>query len=479
MRQPNIVFILTDDLGIRDLGCTGSTFYETPRLDALAAAGATCVQGYATCPVCSPSRASLLCGRSPARLGLTNYIPGQRVGRLCEAPFLHHLPRSETTVATALRAGGYQTWHVGKWHLGDGDCLPQHQGFDVNVGGCHWGMPHRGYWAPWGIPGLPEAADGTYLTDHLTDRSLDLIRGRDQSRPFFLNLCHYAVHTPIQAPAALVERFRAKAAALGLDRVPAIVAGEEMPVLPGDPNRPMQRVQRRVIQSDPVYAAMLANLDANIGRLVDALAADGLLDNTLLVFTSDNGGLSTAEGSPTCNLPHREGKGWDTEGGVRVPWLWHWPGVIPAGSTPRPPVQGCDLFPTLLAAAGLPLRPDLHCDGVDLLPLLAHGTPPPERTLFWHFPHYGNQGGQPAAWALRDGWKLVHRYEAGADLLFHLPSDPGELHDRAGDAVGIRDRLRAELDAWQVAVAARHPTPNPDWERLRALVPQHHEDGAL
>ena len=482
MNRPNLLLIVIDDLGWRDLSCYGSTFYETPRLDRLAREGLRFTDAYASCPVCSPTRASLMSGKYPARLGLTNYIEhdlqgscsmATRVGRLAEAPYLHYLPKTEVSLGEALRQGGYQTWHVGKWHLGDARFHPEQHGFEVNIGGCHFGMPKHGYWAPWGIPNLPEAPKGTYLTDGITDHAIAQITGRDRAKPFFLNWCHYAVHTPIQAPAPLVAKYRQKAKALGLDTITPIVAGEAMPVLPApwqDAKAPY-RVQRRMLQSDPTYAAMMENLDTNIGRVLDCLAAEGLAEDTVIAFTSDNGGLSTAEGSPTCNAPLAEGKGWYRDGGTRVCQMIRWPQRIRDGLETAVPVQSCDIYPTFLACAGLPPRPEQHCDGVSLVPLFSGGALAP-RALFWHFPHYANQGGQPAAWVLRDGWKLIHRYELDRDELFHLPSDISEARDRAAERPDLVASLRADLDAWQLDVAARHPTGNPEWERLRRMVPE-------
>lgn len=475
---PNLILLVIDDLGWRDLTCYGSTFYDTPHLDQLAREGARFTDAYSSCPVCSPTRASLLSGKHPARLGLTNYIGNdahgrsrqdRRVGRLLEAPYLPYLPLSERSLATALGSAGYQTWHVGKWHLGDEDFGPEAHGFARNIGGCHWGFPAHGYFSPWGIRTLPDAAPGTYLTDHLTDQAIACLRTRDRHRPFFLNFWHYAVHTPIQAPPALEEVYRRKAKALGLDRAQAIVDGEEMPVLPWS-DGPMDRVRRRVIQSDPTYAAMIANLDANIGRLLDALRAEGVEQETAILFTSDNGGLATAEGSPTCNLPLAEGKGWFREGGTRVCQLLRWPGVVAPGLTVREPVSSCDVYPTFLEIAGLPLDPRQHRDGVSLLPLVRGGRWT-ERPLFWHFPHYGNQGGRPAAWVLADGWKLIHHYETDRDELFHLASDIAEAHDLAAEHPEERHRLRQLLSAWQRSVEAVEPSPNPAFEALRRRVP--------
>ncbi|MCU0793050.1 MAG: sulfatase-like hydrolase/transferase, partial [Opitutaceae bacterium] len=210
--RPDIVFILIDDLGWADLACQGSSFYETPRLDALAAAGMRFTDAYAAAPVCSPTRASLLTGRYPARVGITQYIPGHATGALADVPYFHFLPKSERTVASALRDGGYHTWHVGKWHLGGEGCSPTEHGFDLNIAGSTWGMPNKGYFSPYHMPALTDGPAGEYLTDRLTDEAIRLVQNRPaDSRPFFLQLNHYAVHTPIQAPAALIEKYRAKA----------------------------------------------------------------------------------------------------------------------------------------------------------------------------------------------------------------------------------------------------------------------------
>ncbi len=320
MKKPNILFILIDDMGWRDLGCTGSSFYETPNLDHLASQGMLFTDAYAACPVCSPTRASLLTGKYPATVGITDWIDWignwhPLKGRLLEASYFKGLPSTEMTVATALREGGYRTWHVGKWHLGGPGHYPTDYGFDVNFGGCEMGCPMNGYFSPWLIPGLAEGSEGTYLTDHLTDEAVRLIHQKDD-RPFFLHLSHYAVHTPIQAPKGLVAKYEAKARALGLDQVNALQEGEPFPI----ERKCQERVTRRVVQSNPIYAAMVENLDWNIGRVLQALEETGQADNTLVIFTSDNGGLSTAEGSPTCNLPLHEGKGWMSyvTGGGRI-----------------------------------------------------------------------------------------------------------------------------------------------------------------
>lgn len=451
--RPNIILIVIDDLGWRDLGCYGSSFYETPHIDELARDGMLFSDAYASAPVCSPSRASVLSGKYPARVGVTQWIGGHGVGSLNDVPYLRELPENEYSLARALRAGGYATWHVGKWHLGPRRCWPEHHGFDVNIGGCDLGSP-RTYESPYGIPTLPDGPDGEYLTDRLTDEAIRLIE-QNEKKPFFLNLWHYAVHTPIMAPAPLVEKYVGKAHRSGVD-VDAVVEGELMPAwhLRG------RRVQRRTVQSDPGYAAMIENLDANVGRLRDALRACDKHDETLIVFTSDNGGLSTAEGSPTCNAPLAQGKGWMHDGGVRVPFIVSWPGHVPRGTRTDRLVTSPDLYPTLLTAAGLPPIPSQHVDGVDLLPQWTGGEQ--ERgPIFWHYPHYSNQGGTPGA-AVRDGsYKLIRFFEDGHEELYDLASDIGETRDLAARLPLVRARLSALLSAWSGDVHALIPSANP------------------
>ena len=467
---PNIIFILIDDLGARDLSCYGSGFYETPHLDELAGQAMTFSRAYAACPVCSPTRASILSGKYPARVGVTQYIGGSNAGRLLDLPYLHYLPLEETSLATALRDGGYQTWHVGKWHLGDKDFYPEHHGFDLNIGGCDWGGPKRGHFSPYGIPTLTDGPAGEYLADRLTDEAIALIRKRDRSRPFFLNLWHYAVHIPVQAPPALIEKYRRKAAALGLDKVQAIVDGEIMPFLP-PPGRAPDRVRRRLVQSDPVYAAMIENLDTNVGRLMAALKDQRLENDTLVVFTSDNGGLATSEGSPTCNLPLAEGKGWSQEGGTRVCQIIRFPGIVAAGSRCDVPVTSTDFYPTFLEAAGLPLRPQQHRDGVSLMPLLRGTGRPQRQAIYWHYPHYSNQGGSPSGAVVEGNWKLIEYFEDQRVELFDLAADISETRNLAADRRQVAARLHGMLRDWRQQIAAQMPKPNPDYELRRPRIP--------
>ncbi|MHB0935534.1 MAG: sulfatase [Armatimonadota bacterium] len=464
MSQPNIIFILIDDLGWRDLTCYGSSFYETPHLDRLAAEGMRFTDAYASCPVCSPTRASIMSGKYPARVGVTDWIDtGKRLhplrGKLVDVPYLDYLPLEETSVATALREGGYQTWHVGKWHLGWPAYYPEWHGFEINVGGSERGGPGASYFAPWSHPGL-EAPEGTYLTDHLTDEAIRLIRERD-GRPFFLNLWHYAVHIPLGAPAELVAKYEAKARALGLDAVDPLEDGGPFHT----EDKLGKHIMHRQFQSHAVYAAMMENLDWNIGRLLQAVAEAGQAENTVVIFTSDNGGLATSEGSPTCNLPLADGKGWMYEGGTREPLIVKWPGVTAPGSLCATPTTSTDFYPTLLEMAGLPPRPEQHVDGVSFASLL-RGEPFDRGPLFWHYPHYGNQGGTPGSSVRLGDFKLIEFYEDGRLELYNLREDIGETRNLANELPDVTRALHARLIAWRESVEAKIPQPNPEYQAV-------------
>ena len=476
MKQPNILLILIDDMGVRDLGCTGSTFYETPHIDRLAAEGVNCANGYAASALCSPARAAILTGRAPARVGITNYIPGNAQGRMLGGPYHFALPREERTVAAALREAGYHTWHVGKWHLG-GEAqasLPTNHGFEVNIGGDHHGGLYHVpgvYYAPWAgrdgrpLPGLEDSRPGEYLTDRLTDEAIRLIRNKPDDRPFFLHLSHFAVHEPIVSPPELVARYEAKARRLGLDQGNPLVPGEAHPAL----HYAGQTIERRVVQSHAGYAAMIHNLDWNTGRLLEALDACGEGDDTLVVFVSDNGGLSVGvEGSPTCNLPFAEGKGWSEEGGLRVPLLWRWRRGLPAGEVCQTPVWQCDLYPTFLQAAGAPMETDRPLDGVPILSVLSGEEAPSREPFCWHYPHTSNQGGTPSG-AIREGdWKLIEWFETGRVALYNLEEDPSESFDRSTELPEVAAGLRERPRLWRDEVGARMPTPNLHYDDIVA-----------
>lgn len=440
--RPNVVLIVADDLGARDLGFTGSSYHKTPALDQLAKDGVHFRQAYSACPVCSPSRAAILTGRHPARFGLTDWLPGRAdlpEQRLARPPLPPGLPLDAVTMAEKLGPLGYATGHIGKWHLGGEGLMPTDQGFQTNVGGDATGTC-RSYMAPFrdrqgnSMPGLEVAQPGEYLTDRLAleaERFID----KNKEKPFFLHLAHYAPHTPLVAKKELIEKFDA--------------------------------ARRPGSQDNPVYAAMLASLDESVARVRAALAKAGVADKTVVVFTSDNGGLCTLEGMArpaTTNAPLREGKGWLYEGGIRVPLVIAGPGIA-KGAPCDVPVWGADLFPTVMALTGQSLSEGL--DGVDLTGLLAKepkGGQPAERALWWHYPHYSNQMGRPGA-AIRKGrWKYVTFFEKpGVDQgeLYDLQADPGENSNRIQSNRAMAEDLDRELKSLQKAADARFMTANP------------------
>lgn len=448
--KPNIVFILADDLGWSDLGCYGSTFHETPNLDKLAKQGMRFTDAYAACCVCSPTRASIMTGKYPARLHLTDWLPGLPDSpdhKLSRPEIQKFLPLEEVTVAEALKAGGYKTAFFGKWHLGESpDVWPEHQGFDSNIGGCGEGHPPS-YFSPYRIPNIPDGPPGEYLNDRLTDEALKFLE-QSKDKPFFLYLPHYAVHMPLQAKADAIAKYKAKAEKLPADRM---TSGTDM-------DRPV-----RQLQDNPVYAAMVENLDENVGRILDKLSALGLDKNTVVFFTSDNGGLATSKNAPTCNLPLRMGKGWPYEGGVREPLLVKWPGVTKPGSVSAAPVISTDYYPTILQMAGLPLQPGQHADGESIVPALK-GDALPVRPLFWHYPHYHGSGSAPNGAVRLGDFKLIEFYEDMRTELYNLKDDIGERTDLAAKMPEKTAELLKLLHQWREDVKAQMPTPNPKYD---------------
>jgi arylsulfatase A-like enzyme len=446
----NIVLILADDLGWSDLGCHGADLHETPHLDALAAGGLRFTTAYAPAPVCSPTRAALLTGRAPARLGMTTWSeaglasPDDR--RLRPAASLANLPHAEQTLAEYFQAAGYLTALVGKWHLGDADHAPETQGFDINIGGTRWGAPASFFWPYRGagrlggefryVPHLEFGSEGEYLTDRLGDEAVRVIdRATERSKPFFLFLSHHAPHTPIEAKPPDRAYFEAKL-------------------------RPSHR------QRNPVYAAMIRSLDDSVGRVMDRLQSLGLMDKTVIIFTSDNGGYVGTDRRQSMavasNAPLRSGKGSLYEGGLRVPLIVRWPGRTRPGSLCRTAVILTDLFHTLRPlAGGTAGRGD--SDGVDLAALLAHPEAALSRdSLFFHFPHYYHEPATTPASAIRSGnWKLIEHLEDGRVELYDLQADVGESHDRAADQPDRARDLQSRLAAWRAAVGAHMPVPSP------------------
>jgi arylsulfatase A-like enzyme len=457
-KQPNIVFFLADDLGQRDLACYGSTFYETPNLDRLAREGARFTDAYAACPVCSPTRASLLTGQWPQRTGVTDYIGAPLTPdawksntRSLPAAYTDRLGLTFPTIAKSLKAGGYATFFAGKWHLGPEGFWPENQGFEVNKGGIDRGGPYGGnkYFSPYGNPRLSDGPPGEHLTDRLATETANFIEA-SKDRPFFALYSFYDVHTPLMGRKDLLQKYEAKRARLGLvERW-----GREEPR------------DVRLTQDHVIYAAMVEAMDSAVGKVLARLDTLGLRENTLVIFTSDNGGLSTSEGWPTSNAPLRGGKGWMYEGGIREPLLVHWPGKVKPGTVVRAPVSSPDFFPTLLEAAGIAPEARQVLDGRSFLPLL-RGRAQPERALFWHYPHYGNQGGAPAAAIRRGEWKLIEWQEDGKQELFHLGRDPGETTDLSAKEPRRTLALLQELHAWQERVGARSATPNPTYDPSR------------
>lgn len=448
--RPNVVLLFADDLGWMDLGCQGSSFYETPHLDALAASGARFSQAYAAAPVCSPTRVGLMSGQHPARLHTTDYFTGGRRGRLLPAEYDSALPLEQETLAELFGAQGYRTFFAGKWHLGGEGYGPLEQGFDHNVGGFQRGMPPGGYFSPYKNPALEDGPEGEHLTDRLTEECLSFLEGVGED-PFLLVLSWYAVHTPLQTKPELRAKYQAKADALPESEAPRFL--------------PEGARQARQVQDHAVYAGMLESLDTSVGRVLAALEARGLDENTIVLFSSDNGGLSTSEGSPTSNVPLRAGKGWMYEGGIRVPLLLRAPGRTQAGSVFDEPVITMDIAPTLLELAGLGARPDQHLDGRSLVPLLSEGEAWAPRSLYWHYPHYGNQGGSPSGGVRRGPYKLIEWFEDGRLELYDLERDLGEQRELSAEQPELAAELSAELRAWRASVDARMPRPNPEYEQ--------------
>ncbi|MEY2409867.1 MAG: arylsulfatase [Verrucomicrobiota bacterium] len=441
-RPPNIVFILMDDLGWADLGCQGSDFYRTPNIDRLAREGMRFTQAYAASPICSPTRASILTGQHPARLHLTDWLPGRpdRTDQKMKRPAIAiSLPAGILTLPRALAAAGYVSAHIGKWHLGGAGSLPQDHGFHVNIAGDQAGTPVS-YFAPFrrangAMPGLEDAPAGEYLTDRLTAEAEKFI-GANQGNPFFLYLAHYAPHTPLTAKSNLIAKYRAAAK-------------------PG------------AHHTNAVYAAMIESLDDGVGRILRKLDELHLATNTLVIFTSDNGGLAVREGPATpstSNHPLRAGKGYLYEGGLRVPLIVRWPGNVTAGILSETPVSSLDFFPTLLTIAGVKLPSDPTIDGVSFLPLLKQ-SPMADRDPFcWHYPHYANQGGKPGG-AIREGnLKLIESYESGYLELYNLRIDPGETNNMAGAQPQRANELAKKLGDWRHRVGAQMMTTNVEYE---------------
>jgi arylsulfatase A-like enzyme len=436
--QPNIILILADDLGWTDLSCYGSDLYETPHIDRLARDGMKFTQAYSACTVCSPTRAAILTGKYPARLHVTDWIPGlpPENPKLLVPDWTKYLPPEEVTVARALQSAGYATASIGKWHLGGEDYYPEKHGFDINVAGSSAPAP-TSYFAPYKIATLPEGPKGEYITDRLGEEAVRFIE-RSQDKPFFLYLPQFAVHTPIQGKPALVQKYRAK-------------------------RRPGLK------QTNAMYAAMIESMDDSVGRIRRRLDELKLADHTIVIFASDNGGRVPT----TSNHPLRVGKGSCYEGGTRVPLLVHWPGVIKPGTVCETPVISMDLYPTILEIAGQKEAARKSVDGANLVPLLRQSGGLNRDALFWHYPHYQHYqlGGTTPYGAIRAGdFKLIEFFDDRRVELYNLREDIGEQRNLAARMPAKADELRARLHAWREEVGAQMPSRNPSYDSSK---PEH------
>lgn len=497
-RLPNVVIFLVDDLGWADVGCYGSTFYDTPNIDKLAEQGMRFTNAYATCHVCSPSRASIMTGKYPARLKLTDWLTGRiefPFQKLKNAKIHQALPNEEITLAEALKREGYRTGQFGKWHLGENEKGPLSQGFDVQIpNDWYKGWPKSGYHSPFNMGGIDDK-EGDYLTDKLTDKALNFIE-ESKDNPFFLYLSLFTVHDPIQGRADLVQKYEQRRALLPPDQKPFVLEGDPdatkvfsqrqleamihkdgykgFKVLPNN----LVKIKQR--QDNPQFAAMVECMDENLGRLMDKLDVLGISDDTIIIFTSDNGGMAAANffrpyrnihpskidaAFSTSNLPLRGAKGWLYEGGIRVPLIIKCPGKCVPGSTSDVPVTGTDYYPTILDMIGVQQMPEQHMDGVSLLPLFESSASLDRDAIYWHFPHYSNHGMQSPGAVIRSGkYKLLEYFENGTVQLFDLDSDIGETTNLAKQRPEIVDQLLGKLHKWQMDVDAEMMDPNPDYD---------------
>ena len=459
MQKPNIIFILADDLGAHDLSYAGSEYYESPNIDALAKEGVRFTQGYAAAQVCSPSRASIMTGQYTARHGITDWIgasTGEKWGeshntKILPPEYIHAIPENNITLAEALKAGGYKTFFAGKWHLGDEPHSPENHGFEINKGGWEVGTPKGGYYAPWINPKLNYKYKGENLTMRLANETANFI-SESKDHPFFAFLSFYAVHGPIETTEEKWKKYRDKAEAQGIP----------------DNGYKMERILPiRTVQDNPIYAGLIETMDDAVGVVLNRLKELGLEDNTIIVFTSDNGGVASGDAFSTTNFPLRGGKGYQWEGGIREPYLIKAPMLKNGPKLIEYPVSGIDFYPTLLDLTGIDKPQNQILDGVSLVPLLK-GEQLKKRPLFWHYPHYGNQGGEPVSMIRKEDWKLIHYWEDGHDELYNLTQDPGEKVDLYAINPDMAQSLRNELDAYLNEVGAKLPNEQPFYDPAEA-----------
>ena len=451
--QTNFIFFLVDDLGWADLGCFGSTFHKTPHIDALCNSGMQFTHGYAACPVCSPTRASILTGRHPVRVEITDWIPGYKKKK--NPKFKHiedrdNLALEETTIAESLKENGYQTFFAGKWHLGDRGHWPKDQGFDFNIGGNTKGSPPGGYYAPWKNPTLEAKKPKEYVTERLTEESIKFLQARDSEKPFLLYLSYYNVHTPITPYKKRINAFKKAATETFEGPTPFQPEGDGI---------------SRMRQDNPAYASMVSAVDDSVGSILKTLEQLSLDENTVVIFFSDNGGLcTTRKRGPTANLPLRSGKGWLYEGGVREPMIIRAPGLTTPASVCKKKVVSMDFFPTMLELAGLDMQPELHTDGRSLVPLLKGKPESEDRALYWHYPHYHGSAWTPGASIIDGDWKLIEFYERGDCELYNLAKDQGESNNLSHQRPDLTKKLRGKLAEWQKGMNAQMPQVHPNFQ---------------
>lgn len=437
-QKPNIVVIMADDLGWMDLHCYGNKAVDTPALDKLATEGMRFTDAYAASPVCSPTRGAMMTGQSPGRLLLTNHAPGHKAGfslegsDLGEAESVRHLDLSAVTIAERLSAGGYVTAHLGKWHLSyvakdskkgisEPELRPEYQGFDLNIGGHSSGGP-RSYFAPYSNPALKAKKEGEYLPERLADEAIAFIN-KKHDKPFYLNWWPYSVHYPMQAREDLITKYKK-------------LKKEGMSI------------------RNPIYAAMIEGMDAEIGRFLDAIDEAGLRENTVIIFKSDNGGY---DGD---NLPLRGFKGMLYEGGMRIPWIVRWSGKIGAGTSSDTPITSTDYYPTVLEIAGLSATPDYQLDGQSIMPLLKQSKEFERKdgAVYFHYPNYAFHKRNRLGSAIREGdYKLIKRYDNGELELYNLKKDIGEKENLAVKSPELAKRLESKLDARLKKTGAKLP----------------------
>ncbi|MDP8245035.1 MAG: sulfatase [Candidatus Hinthialibacter antarcticus] len=454
--RPNIVFILADDLGVKDLSNEGSSYYASPNIDRIAQMGMKFKRGYATCQVCSPSRASILTGKYPVNHGITTWI-GDPSGEAWRKTNRHdsHLPpeyshalrSSEHNLAEVLRDAGYQTFFAGKWHLGDKGSWPEDHGFMVNKGGWKVGSPSGGFFSPYKNPNLEDGPNGEPLPIRLGQETADFI-DQNKDQPFLAYLSFYSVHGPIQTTQALWKKYRDKAAASGLSKERFLFD---------------RKLSVRQVQDCPIYAGMIESMDTAVGMVLDKLEEHGLTDNTIICFTSDNGGVSSGDAFSTSNLPFRGGKGRQWEGGIRGPFYISAPGVTTPGAETSVPASGIDWYPTLLELAGVAAPKEQAVDGVSLVPVLKGGSIQ-DRPLFWHYPHYGNQGGDPSSIIMEDQWKLIYYHEDEHSELYNIKKDGGEKNDLFAARPRRAKAMLARLKQWLRSTSAAFPTKDPQFD---------------